>query len=91
MRFWPNLSAPELRRRIAPLVNLFQGREGHSRSLAKAVSWRTVGTIDTFIIGFFVTGKVSVAGTIAAIEVVTKILIYYVHERVWSAVPWGHR
>jgi len=72
-------------------MNLFRGREGHGRSFAKAVSWRTVGTIDTFIISFFVTGKVSLAGTIASIEVVTKIMIYYLHERVWAAIPWGHR
>ncbi|HWN49764.1 MAG TPA: DUF2061 domain-containing protein [Xanthobacteraceae bacterium] len=72
-------------------MNLFRGREGHGRSFAKAVSWRTVGTIDTFIISFFVTGKISLAGTIAAVEVVTKILIYYLHERVWAVIPWGHR
>jgi len=55
------------------------------------VSWRTVGTIDTFIISFFVTGKVSLAGAIATVEVVTKIVIYYLHERAWTAIPWGHR
>jgi uncharacterized membrane protein len=71
-------------------TNLFRGREGHGRSFIKAVSWRTVGTIDTFIISYFVTGKISLAGSIASIEVVTKILIYYLHERVWAVVPWGH-
>jgi uncharacterized membrane protein len=70
-------------------VNLLRGREGHGRSFIKAVSWRTVGTIDTFIISFFVTGKLSLAGGIASIEVVTKILIYYLHERVWAVIPWG--
>jgi uncharacterized membrane protein len=49
------------------------------------------GSIDTFIISFFVTGNVSFAGTIATVEVVTKIAIYYVHERVWAAIPWGQR
>ena len=72
-------------------MNPFQGREAHGRSIAKAVSWRITGTIDTFIISFFVTGKVSIAGTIAAVEVVTKILIYYLHERVWATIPWGRR
>jgi uncharacterized membrane protein len=97
MRFLLNLSAPgpEPRKEIEPVtgshMNLFRGREGHGRSFAKAVSWRTVGTIDTFIISFFVTGRISLAGTIAAVEVVTKILIYYLHERVWAAIPWGHR
>jgi uncharacterized membrane protein len=72
-------------------TNLFRGREGHGRSFIKAVSWRTVGTIDTFIISFFVTGKVTIAGSIASIEVVTKILIYYLHERAWAMIPWGRR
>jgi uncharacterized membrane protein len=97
MRFLLNLAAPGPcpRNEIEPVtgsqMNLFRGREGHGRSFAKAVSWRVVGTIDTFIISFFVTGRVSLAGTIAAVEVVTKILIYYLHERVWAAIPWGHR
>ena len=69
--------------------SLFRGHEGHGRSFIKAVSWRIIGTIDTFIISFFVTGKVSLAGSI--VEVVTKIMIYYLHERVWAVVPWGHR
>jgi uncharacterized membrane protein len=69
----------------------FRRREAHGRSLAKAVSWRTFASIDTFIISFFVTGKISLAGTIAAVEVMTKIVIYYLHERAWAAIPWGHQ
>ena len=97
MRFLLNLSVPrlphvdEIRSPAETPMNLFRGHEGHGRSFIKAVSWRTVGTIDTFIISFFVTGKVSLAGSIAAVEVVTKIMIYYLHERVWAAVPRGHR
>ena len=97
MRFLLNLSAfgpyrhNEIGAATGAQMNLFRGREGHGRSLAKAVSWRAVGTFDTFVISFFVTGKVSLAGTIAAVEVMTKIMIYYLHERVWAAVPWGRR
>ena len=97
MRFLLNLCAPgpyhrnEIEPVAEPQMNLFRGREGHGRSFAKAVSWRTVGTIDTFIISFFVTGKVSLAGAIAVVEVATKITIYYLHERVWAVIPWGHR
>jgi len=97
MRFLLNLSVLG-RRRVNEVqsvtdtrMHLLHGREGHGRSFVKAVSWRTVGTIDTFIISFFITGKASLAGSIAAVEVVTKIMIYYLHERVWAAVPWGHR
>lgn len=65
-------------------------REKARRSLAKAISWRITATLDTFIISFIVTGRISIAGTIAVIEVMTKIGIYYLHERLWTAIPWGH-
>lgn len=97
MRFLLSRSVPPYRRAsetqsiTEPRVSLFGGSEGHGRSIMKAVSWRMVGTIDTFVISFFVTGKVSLAGSIAAVEVVTKIMIYYLHERAWAVVPWGRR
>jgi len=69
---------------------LFRGRESHPRSFLKAVSWRTLGSIDTFILGFIFTADVKTAGSIAGTEVVTKILLYYFHERLWALVPWGH-
>ena len=65
--------------------------EAHGRSLAKAVTWRFTATIDTFVISYVVTGKIVIAGTIAATEIFTKILIYYFHERAWAIVPWGRR
>ena len=64
-------------------------REGHSRSLLKAVSWRLTGTLDTFVISFLVTGKPAIAGSIAATELLTKIALYYGHERVWARISWG--
>ena len=60
--------------------------DARSRSLSKAISWRVVGTLDTFIIGTVVTQQVSVGATIAVIEVVTKVALYYIHERVWNKV-----
>jgi uncharacterized membrane protein len=68
---------------------IFSGREAHSRSLAKAVSWRITGTIDTFVISFIITGRITLAGSIAGTELLTKILLYYFHERIWAAIPWG--
>jgi uncharacterized membrane protein len=64
-------------------------RESHWRSLAKAVSWRTTGTIDTFILSLIITGSVKFAGSIAATEVITKVVLYYLHERAWAFIPWG--
>jgi uncharacterized membrane protein len=43
------------------------------------------------VISFIVTGRISLAGTIASVEVVTKIALYYLHERAWGAIRWGQR
>jgi uncharacterized membrane protein len=64
-------------------------RDAHRRSIAKAVSWRITGSVDTFILSWIVTGNPVVAGTISALEVITKIVLYYTHERVWLKIHWG--
>lgn len=63
--------------------------EAHTRSLMKAISWRGTASVDTFVISFIITGKLSLAGAIAFVEIVTKITLYYFHERVWSFIEWG--
>jgi uncharacterized membrane protein len=68
---------------------LFRAPEAHSRSFIKAVSWRMVGSIDTFVISYFVTGKLVFAASIASVETFTKVVLFYGHERIWAAVPWG--
>lgn len=63
--------------------------EAHSRSIVKAVSWRALGSIDTFVISYFITGRLAFAASIASVETFTKICLYYFHERAWARVPWG--
>ena len=63
----------------------------HSRSFAKALSWRVTGTIDTMIISLVVTGSLKLAATICLTEVVTKSLLYYFHERAWLKIPYGRK
>ncbi len=53
------------------------------RHLLKTISWRIVGTIDTMIVSYFVTGSVKIGMAIGGFEVFTKMVLYYVHERVW--------
>ena len=60
-----------------------------SRSLAKTITWRILATSDTFLIAWLITGKWSWAGAIAGIEVITKMFLYYGHERVWDKIKWG--
>ncbi len=64
-------------------------KESRLRSALKGVSWRVVGTIDTMVISWFVTGSMVFAATIGSTEVVTKMILYYVHERAWQMVPRG--
>ena len=59
------------------------------RSLAKAVSWRVTGTVDTFLISWLITSQVLLASGIALTEIVTKIFLFWLHERVWNRVKWG--
>jgi uncharacterized membrane protein len=73
------------------MMRWFRGFEAHRRSLLKAVSWRTMASLDTFVVSFVVTGRIGLAGSIAGAELVTKIALYYLHERIWAAVPWGRR
>lgn len=58
------------------------------RSIVKAMSWRIVGTIDTMIISYFVTGELVLALSIGSIEVLTKMVLYYGHERIWNSIKW---
>ncbi|MGD9654750.1 MAG: DUF2061 domain-containing protein, partial [Sulfuricurvum sp.] len=48
----------------------------HYRSVIKAISWRTVGTIDTMIVSYFITGNLVMAVSIGSIEVITKMFLY---------------
>ncbi|WP_427964084.1 DUF2061 domain-containing protein [Altererythrobacter sp.] len=68
---------------------LFKGREAHRRSFAKAASWRILGSLDTFVLSWLFTNNVKAAGAIATTEVLTKMVLYYFHERAWSTVGWG--
>ncbi|MDB2656562.1 DUF2061 domain-containing protein [Crocinitomicaceae bacterium] len=52
-------------------------------SLLKTLSWRIIGTLDTMLISYLLTGKLDVALSIGGIEVVSKMILYYLHERAW--------
>ncbi len=59
------------------------------RSVVKSISWRTLGTIDTMMIAWLVTGKPDFAVTIGGIELFTKMFLYYLHERTWNRIKFG--
>ncbi|HLT79524.1 MAG TPA: DUF2061 domain-containing protein [Cyclobacteriaceae bacterium] len=61
----------------------------HARSLVKGISWRFFGTMDTIVISYIVTGTWVSAFAIGGFELITKVIIYYIHERVWGKIKWG--
>lgn len=58
----------------------------HKRHLAKSITWRNVGTLDTFILSWIITGNVVVGLKIVLSEIATKMVLYYFHERLWFKV-----
>ncbi len=64
-------------------------QESHIRSIVKGISWRLVATVDTVLVVLLVTClfdecSLELAGMIAGAEFIIKLLIYYVHERIWQ-------
>lgn len=68
---------------------LLKVRDSHSRSAVKAISWRILGSLDTLLLSYLFTGSLVIAGSIASTESITKIVLYYFHERAWSRFSWG--
>ena len=65
-----------------------ENRDSSTKSLVKALSWRIIGTIDTILISWLLTGTLSVALSIGSIEVFSKFFLYYGHERIWNLIKW---
>ncbi|PTM02303.1 MAG: hypothetical protein DA394_01205 [Candidatus Arcticimaribacter sp.] len=65
--------------------------EKTSRSLLKSVSWRILGTIDTIIISYLITGTLEFALRIGFVELLTKMGLYFLHERLWNKIKWGKK
>ena len=67
---------------------IYTGEKGY-RSIIKAASWRIVGTLDTMLISFIITGSVKFAISIGGVEVFTKMFLYFLHERLWNKISFG--
>lgn len=70
-------------------VDASNNADSNLKSFAKTVSWRIVGTLDTIVISYLITGSTSMAFSIGSVEVITKMVLYYFHERVWNQIRVG--
>ena len=59
------------------------------RHLAKAITWRIVGTLDTMLLGWLISGDFKVGASIGLLELLTKMVLYYIHERAWYQSDFG--
>jgi uncharacterized membrane protein len=59
------------------------------RSIAKALTWRALASLATFIISYTLTGDIVAATGIASVQVFVNLFLYYVHERIWNKIDWG--
>ncbi|MEM5565637.1 DUF2061 domain-containing protein [Psychroserpens sp. AS72] len=60
--------------------------QSHKRHIAKTITWRLIGTIDTIILAWIISGDATTGFKIGLAEVVTKMLLYYFHERAWFKI-----
>lgn len=59
------------------------------RHIAKTITWRIVGTVDTMLLGWFVSGDLKIGLSVGGLELITKMGLYYVHERLWYKSNFG--
>lgn len=67
----------------------FTSTNSKKRHLIKTVSWRIIGTIDTILLAWMISGNPTTGLKIGFAEVITKMILYYLHERVWYRFNYG--
>lgn len=55
----------------------------YKRHIAKSLSWRIIGTLDTIILSWVITGNLKIGIAIGGVEIISKMILYYLHERAW--------
>jgi uncharacterized membrane protein len=63
--------------------------ESNARSLAKAVSYRVLGSTATALVVFVFSGNMPLSAGVGAVDMLLKIALYFLHERIWNHIPYG--
>ncbi|MDP6868714.1 MAG: DUF2061 domain-containing protein [Acidimicrobiales bacterium] len=64
-------------------------RDGRRRSATKTATWRVLASADTMVLGLVFTGNLATAISIGGFEIITKLVLYFFHERYWARIRWG--
>lgn len=70
-------------------LKVFKQQNSKVRHILKTITWRFIGTIDTIILSWIITGKAEIGLTIGGLELFTKMALYYAHERLWYRSDFG--
>ena len=65
--------------------------DSHKRSIVKAVSYRTISTVVTFVVSYLLTRKIAIAAGISLSDTLIKVFLYYGHERLWEKINLGRK
>ena len=63
--------------------------EHRKRSLVKSITFRVIATLTTMVLVFLFTEELSITLVVGFLDTVTKLFIYYAHERTWNLIKWG--
>ena len=61
----------------------------HKRHILKTITWRIIGTIDTILLGWIISGDPTIGLSVGGAELATKMILYYIHERAWYRIDFG--
>ena len=70
-------------------LNLLRAKTSKIRHITKSISWRFVGSIDTIILTWIISGNLKFGMAIGGFELFTKMILYYIHERIWYKSKFG--
>ena len=73
-----------------PSNNLFF-QDGHPRTTIKMITWRLIVNFSNFLVPYFITGSLAMAGSFFTIAVLVNMTLYYLHERAWALIKLGKK
>ncbi|MDD5649963.1 MAG: DUF2061 domain-containing protein [Candidatus Nanoarchaeia archaeon] len=64
-------------------------KERNLRSIIKSISWRFFATFTTMLVVYIFTGELILSIGVGIVEALSKLFLYYIHERIWNKIKWG--
>ena len=70
-------------------IKFFKSIPSKIRHILKTITWRFIASIDTILIGYFISREIEIGVFLGGLELVTKMVLYYLHERFWYRIKFG--